>query len=302
MDEYKRAIKFEKDVNNYETIVGELLDKLYIDGFDYSHLATSLISEDRKTVLDAIIECIDRLDNQQRRFVDMYFFTTSEALDCEKYTLLYEKYFLSIGNNEPKIEMRYVDDGGGAGGYSPSSAVYYANKYYLIFNTGTYPDLSKIGGDCANFVSQALYYGGMKMDNEWSIYKKNSTYLTPRSTTELDYSWILAQPSSPWISAKRFDVYWSNRSIGISTYSVSSYLSLSDKTPQDIGKGDVVQILKKSGFAYYGFHTMLITNEPIYSNYTYTAHSSSRKNYNLTNALNTYNNSNYKVRFFKMSY
>ncbi|MDZ4064791.1 MAG: amidase domain-containing protein, partial [Coriobacteriia bacterium] len=52
-----------------------------------------------------------------------------------------------------------VDPSGKA--YSPSRAVDYARRWYNGYNTRKYPKYE--GGDCANFVSQCLVAGGLKM-------------------------------------------------------------------------------------------------------------------------------------------
>ena len=51
-------------------------------------------------------------------------------------------------------------------GINVSAAVEYANKYYTNYNSRYY-NCNSIGGDCANFVSQCLYAGGMKTDSTW---------------------------------------------------------------------------------------------------------------------------------------
>ena len=50
--------------------------------------------------------------------------------------------------------------------YSPQKAVAYADKYWSTYND-FYPNYSIIGGDCADFVSQCLYAGGLPMNASW---------------------------------------------------------------------------------------------------------------------------------------
>ncbi|MFA4932395.1 MAG: amidase domain-containing protein [Caldisericia bacterium] len=107
--------------------------------------------------------------------------------------------------------------------YTPSAAINYAHTYYNTFNTPTYPNMEGMGGDCANFVSQALKAGGMSTDGQWFIIRKNTTYPRPTNVTELNYSWMLADPS-PWISAKEFNNYWSNRRYGYTYTATGAYV------------------------------------------------------------------------------
>lgn len=50
--------------------------------------------------------------------------------------------------------------------FSPQKAVEYADKYWSDYND-LYPNYSIIGGDCADFVSQCLYAGGLPMNASW---------------------------------------------------------------------------------------------------------------------------------------
>lgn len=50
--------------------------------------------------------------------------------------------------------------------YSYKDAVAYADKYAMSYNPA-YPNYNSIGGDCANFVSQCLYAGGLPMTDGW---------------------------------------------------------------------------------------------------------------------------------------
>ena len=74
--------------------------------------------------------------------------------------------FASSGSAQPNTSII------GGGTYDPSAAVAYANKYVYhgatgqanydsYYNNAQYYDYNSVGGDCANFVSQALVAGGM---------------------------------------------------------------------------------------------------------------------------------------------
>ncbi|MBO4872575.1 MAG: amidase domain-containing protein [Lachnospiraceae bacterium] len=82
--------------------------------------------------------------------------------------------------------------------FNPTQAASWAYSHYDSFDSN-FPNCTNLNGDCTNFVSQALYYGGMEMHANWYCYKLNNTYPAPANTTQLDYSWSLSDPS-PWIS------------------------------------------------------------------------------------------------------
>lgn len=71
------------------------------------------------------------------------------------------------------------------GGYNYSAMAAYLEKYWKNYNK-SYRDFSKNGGDCTNFVSQALKAGGWQHK---SGYYKNSNYWWYNSTNQ-SYSWI----------------------------------------------------------------------------------------------------------------
>ena len=50
--------------------------------------------------------------------------------------------------------------------YNASAAVDYARQYWNNYNSA-YTNYNSVGGDCANFVSQCLYAGGLEQDDRW---------------------------------------------------------------------------------------------------------------------------------------
>lgn len=185
--------------------------------------------------------------------------------------------------------------------YYPSAAVNYAHTYYNTHNMPTYPGFED--ADCANFVSQALKAGEMSTDGQWFIIRKNTTYTWftyPLNVTQLNYSWILADPS-PWISAKEFNNYCSNRRFGYTYAATGAYVysHQSEVFGLPYYTGDVVQILAKVSWWYDAFHTMMITG---YGNSDYLLSYHTGPNYN--NPLHTiasgYNSDSYQFKFFGM--
>lgn len=125
----------------------------------------------------------------------------------------------------------------------------------------TYPDMNLLGGDCANFVSQCLLAGGSKhFQGDWWIYKKNNSNPKPASTSRLDASWSLADPS-PWISAKQFNRFWAGKLKTITVKGSDIVDNPKKIFNKSYYKGDVVQILNNTFFGDAGnaMHTMLIT-------------------------------------------
>jgi hypothetical protein len=158
-------------------------------------------------------------------------------------------------------------------------------------------------GGCANFVSQALEAGGMSTDAQRSIIRKNTTYTWfayPLNVPQLNYSWMLADPS-PWISAREFNNYWSNRRYGY-TYTATGahvYSHQSEVFGLPYYTGDVVQILAKVYWWYDAFHTMMITGYGN-SDYLLSYHTSPHLDSPLNTIASDYNSDSYQFKFFGM--
>ena len=134
--------------------------------------------------------------------------------------------------------------------YDRAAAVRYAMIYALAYNP-TYPDLSHAaghgdGGDCNNFVSQALFAGGWTM-----VYG------------------LAHWPSNWWYRHKPTGSFWEHRFEGYASASWPSpawfyrFLSLSDRAVQcnerDLLPGDIIQAIEMPERPV--FHTMLVTSK-----------------------------------------
>lgn len=217
---------------------------------------------------------------------------TVQGASCQKGANVFQYQYNASENDEWIFER--------ADKYSIEQAVNYAKKNYNKRSHG-FPNIDSIGGDCANFVSQCLLSGGIKhFTSDWWIYKNNNSYLKPNNSYQLDYSWSLADPS-PWISAKEFNNFWSNR---VSSEIMKGSDILKNKKNilnKPFYVGDVVQILN-SGFFGPGAatHTMFITGYNQYKNircFSLTYHSTNTVNKNFIQIVEE--NKNKYFQFFK---
>lgn len=161
--------------------------------------------------------------------------------------------------------------------------VKYALDDYNLY-VAAYPNLTSMGGDCANFVSQCMLASGIHYYGDWRVYRKNSTYSKPVNVDQLNSTWELSDPS-PWISAKYFSKFWKQKT----NYHVykGSYITShpNEILNLNVTKGDVIQyagsVLGVEGSAE---HTMYITDYGQYNgntSYVLTYHSSETKAKNL---------------------
>jgi len=150
-----------------------------------------------------------------------------------------------------------------SGLFSYGTAVQYANDHWSKSSYNEdYPDWSSEGGDCANFISQCLYAGGMPMKG------------TPgtQAAAENFANWfskgnkrVTKNVSSTWRGADAFRHYWQTNAIGykkFDSYTTAAY---------DYGYiGYAVSILTSTGRA---AHTLIIVDYGAGSDLIYAAHS-----------------------------
>ena len=135
--------------------------------------------------------------------------------------------------------------------YEREKALEYAYRWWNGRNPLFY-DFENLGGDCTNFVSQCLFYGGIAMDY---------------STLGWYYSSLYSRAPA-WTGVEEFYNYSTNNnlSIGVKTKIC---------TINNVEIGDVVQIMQNGETDFH--HTLLITkianSYPSLSNIMITGHS-----------------------------
>lgn len=125
--------------------------------------------------------------------------------------------------------------------YSRIKAVEYAMQYAMKPNPSyRYFSLSNTGGDCANFVSQCLYAGGINMNSTW-WYKHNRT-----SSTNYD-SWSIT-----WSVAN--SLYWYLKKNAASNNNYIKGIEVND--PKALDLGDLVFFEDQNNTI---FHSAIVT-------------------------------------------
>lgn len=160
-------------------------------------------------------------------------------------------------------------------GYDPNKAIQYAHKWANSYNTTTY---NKLKSDCANFVSQCLFEGGMK------AYYKAHWPIVGNIIQEDTKNWYFYDengkkaPSYTWTGASEFFSHWWNKRRATKTNTLSLF-AVGDPVGCDWkGDGDInhmVIIDGKTGSTSttitYSGHTSARMNEPIKSLFDYKA-------------------------------
>jgi hypothetical protein len=138
--------------------------------------------------------------------------------------------------------------------YDRSKAKAYIDTYWKNYNP-EYPSFQQGGGDCANFVSQVLYAGGMPWadDKNPANHKlSNNWYCKPGATNKdndrrITFSWKIAAV---------FKAHWIKRADAHSIYSYSEAIRTMTELSGRTFLGDVVQFCYSNGVPY---HTLAVT-------------------------------------------
>ncbi|OJV65935.1 MAG: hypothetical protein BGO41_08350 [Clostridiales bacterium 38-18] len=141
--------------------------------------------------------------------------------------------------------------------YNGVGAANYALQYALNFNSNYY-DFTSSGGDCTNFVSQAIHEGGNLPEHFGTQYDTNSWFYISGSNR-----------SATWTGANQFGEY---------VFSTESKINAQLSSFYNIGIGDVIQSLSGTN-AYHSYMVTGIQNSgSSRADLFISAHSTNRKN------------------------
>jgi hypothetical protein len=115
--------------------------------------------------------------------------------------------------------------------YSGAAAAAYADTYWQTYNPA-WPSFANSGGDCTNFVSQALYAGGIGMRTS-PTYSGNAAWYMVKKRNRWSYA-------APWVNAQDQSIFLLQDLPGVTK--VASYYGLAPgATAADHAEqGDVV--------------------------------------------------------------
>lgn len=115
-------------------------------------------------------------------------------------------------------------------GYNGAASAAYADMYWQSYNT-LYPSFANSGGDCTNFVSQALFAGGIAMRPS-PTYSGTAAWYMLKSKHRWSYSptWINAQDNAAFLEQLP------SVTVVASVYGVAPGVQVADNASQ----GDIV--------------------------------------------------------------
>lgn len=134
--------------------------------------------------------------------------------------------------------------------YSGTNAAKYATTWYNGRNSLYNNHVS----DCTNFVSQAVYAGGMAMKKPTyftnGIWETTSYWYSVRySMPNYSYAWY---ESTSWVRVTDFYTYWAKTQNVVASSSASTIIN-------NVNVGDVVQLKRSSDGSWY--HSMIVTKK-----------------------------------------
>ncbi len=138
--------------------------------------------------------------------------------------------------------------------YNRAKAKEYIDTYWKNYNP-VYPTFHGGGGDCANFVSQVLYAGGMKWvdDGNPSHYTWFTNWYCKPGATNRDGD---RRITLSWKVAAAFRRHWVKRSARQILIKYKDAINSMEKLSRELYIGDPVQFCYANGVAY---HTLIVT-------------------------------------------
>ncbi|MCW2276844.1 amidase domain-containing protein [Heliophilum fasciatum] len=180
--------------------------------------------------------------------------------------------------------------------YDRDAAVAYANRYYQNHNPA-YPDFDDQpweGGNCANFISQCLYAGGMP-------------WITgpPSQYTSVKYWWC--QPGATdrdgdkritltWKVALAFGLHWAKRAAKYTEEAPATVLLNFNLWSRRLDRGDVIQLTQANGNPY---HTLILVQRSG-SDWLLAAQTYDTNDRSLFSTLTAMAGTGQRVRFYQM--
>ena len=159
--------------------------------------------------------------------------------------------------------------------YDREAAVAYALEWAHNFNPD-YPNFSKGGGDCANFISQCLTAAGFEMNGDW--YCESSW--DPRALYNPNYNWNW---SKLWSGAKEQYEYLKNSNIISEEVVITSVDQITDTiNNSEIKVGDIMYLKFDQDRPHHATIISKIEDGMIF----YAAHSNGRDDYPLWQFFN----------------
>ncbi|MGB7605667.1 MAG: amidase domain-containing protein [Lutisporaceae bacterium] len=159
--------------------------------------------------------------------------------------------WLEDSEDEVKEEYRAIVKNNN---YNRVKAKQYIDTYWDNYNPA-YPTFHGGGGDCANFVSQVVYAGGMKWvdDGNPSHYTWFTNWYCKPGATNRDGD---RKITLSWKVAAAFRRHWEKRSARQILIKYRDAISDMEKLSRELYIGDPVQFCYANGVAY---HTLIVT-------------------------------------------
>ena len=203
---------------------------------------------------------IDKVSGLNKIICDNRIINLSDEISSEDMNLYLDDFYYEDLDEQNESHSDVSDDMSGYDrAYSLSQTALYAYHYALSRNS-SYADFTNNGGDCTNFISQAIKYGGLNMH-----------YGTPLTNTCWYYT-TSTDRSSSWTSANLFRQY---------IFGNNSHINATNATWSNIKVGELIQKMSNGSAT----HSMIVTGQVVSGNtrtdLLVSAHTTDRRNASL---------------------
>lgn len=286
-----------EDIKPWKYVRNQIGDLLYYDnGTEVLTPMTSAIADSALTTSALNTSSLNQRFDIEFSGDGITYVIRPHTLDLYGISLTLSNYYYSSGtvvkirrsarnaqNNETNDDCWYFEP---ANEYSRENSIAYAVLNYDNYDVDTYANLDDNGGDCANFVSQALVAGGKSMDASWHSTKLTSTRVS--TNEQLATNWDFGESKS-WISANKFMEYWKDRATSYEQIDINDAIIYSKQCAEKYPAGDAISLAYSGMLFTEAKHTVFITgvtqdvvNGETVKTLAVTYHSTTRLNMPLT--------------------
>lgn len=233
----KKRIKHEKKKERNIDELKYILRKKYNLKFKYKDIETT------EKIFDLF-----KYSKEQSEEKKLSIWYLNNTFDSFNYKLRKDlRKYLDIHN---RFDIKYLKNSS----YSRDAAASYANKHYDDYNDD-YPDFGDSpyeGGDCANFISQCLYAGGMKWVEKNSNINWAENWWCKYGATDKDGD---KKITLTWKTTNGFKNHWKFRAEEYYSNAVLSMKNRWNYWYKELSRGDVIQLADKDGDPW---HTLIV--------------------------------------------
>lgn len=265
--------------------VNKIIRKIDVDKtvnrvFEYDLNNNPIERDELNKIVLLLLENIENFSEEELKNIQTYVSFYYEIIDEEL-----SRQILHSKSKTPYLTSSKVN-------YSGTVAADWASANAFTEKYASFPYFKNVlghGGDCTNFASITIRQGGVGMRESWYCQKLKTGMDTIYPGIDFSKYWSIGDP---WMKVINFTGFWrSKKGVDSYTASVQDYLQDTYGALKKgmFWKGDVVILSNYdvNSHQYIPKHAIIITSNDG-KEFTYSAHTYSRRNEKLSNAFKSY--------------